>query len=380
MGLRLSEKYESARNQDGLVRVSLAYGESAWLITRAEDVRQVLSDRRFSRSEAVKHDEPRATEGRPGRGLIEMDPPRHTRIRAVVARAFTARQVEKMRPRIRARVATLLDGVEATPQPADLVSQLAVPLPMFVVCELLGAPEADFARLRAWGEALMMTNSLPAAQFDAAYDEFRAYIRTLLQIRRTAPRDDLMTALVESETSENPLFDVEVEQLCLCLLLAGSVAPASQIANFAYTLLTHPDQLALLRENPALLPNAVEELLRFVQLRLGSLHPRYATTDVEVGGTLVRAGTPVLVDLGGANHDPARYENADVLDITRENITHVAFGHGFHHCVGAPLGRVECQEALGALITRFSDLHIVGDIPWMMESTLWGPRVLPVGW
>ncbi|MFK0229993.1 cytochrome P450 [Streptomyces sp. NPDC090303] len=380
VGLRLSDEYDRVRKQNGLVLVRLAYGEPAWLVTRADDARQVLGDRRFSRSDAVNHDEPRASEGRPGRGLIEMDPPRHTRVRAVVARAFTVRQVERMRPQIRARVAKLLDAVEATGHGADLVSQLAVPLPMSVLCQLLGAPETDFPRLRAWAEALMMTNTLPAAAFDTHYEEFRAYIRELMDRHRAAPRDDLMTALIEAETSDDPLFDTEVEQLCLCLLLAGSVAPATQIANFVYTLLNHPAQLALLRADPTLVPQAVEELLRFVQLRLGSLHPRYATTDVEVGGTLVRAGTPVLVDLGGANHDPTRYEDPDTLDITREDITHVAFGHGFHHCVGAPLGRVECQEVLRALFTRFPGLHVSGDITWMTEATLWGPRVLPVGW
>jgi cytochrome P450 len=380
IGLRLSAEYEHVRARAGLARVQLAYGEPAWLVTRHVDARSVLSDRRFGRSESTLHDEPRATKGRAGRGLIAMDPPQHTWVRAAVARAFTVRQVESMRPWVRSLVAVYLDRMHASGRSADLVSQLAIPLPLAVLRRLLGAPEADFPQLRAWSEALLMSNSLPTEEFEANFEAFRAYVRELIRSHREDPRDDLITLLIDGGRDKTPLSDHEMEQLCLCLQLAGSVSPSSQIANFAYTLLQHPDQFALLREDPDLVPNAVEELLRFVQLRIGSLHPRYARADVEVGGTLVRAGEAVLVDLGAANHDPAQFENPDVLDVTRQGIKHVAFGHGFHHCVGAPLGRVELQEVLTALITRCPELAIAGEVTWKMEASLWGPRTLPVGW
>ncbi|MYV92519.1 cytochrome P450, partial [Streptomyces sp. SID1034] len=176
------------------------------------------------------------------------------------------------------------------------------------------------------------------------------------------------------------LTELELVDLCVAVLVAGHETTASQIPNFTLTLLDHPDQLARLREQPELIANAVEELLRFVPLGSGAGQARYATEDVEVGGTLVRAGSPVLVATGAANRDALRFSGPGVLDIAREGNQHLGFGHGVHHCLGAPLARLELQEALSALITRFPGLKLAGDITWKTEMLVRGPRVMPVAW
>ncbi|MFD7860230.1 cytochrome P450 [Streptomyces microflavus] len=377
--MRFSEKYARARDLPGLLRVQLPHGEPGWLITRYDDARFILSDPRFSRTEAQRHDEPRRSEGRTGIGVVAMDPPDHTKVRAVVARAFTARQAEKIRPQVRTLVNSLIDTMEAAGPPSDLVTGLAAPMPILIVFQLLGAPEADIPRFTRWSRAIT-TSSVPAAEFDASAEEIRRYVRRLIKRHHAEPQDDLISMLLRDDTGKSRLSDYEVMQLCVNLLQAGNVSASTLLGNFMYTLLDHPDQLALLRSRPELLPNAVEELLRFVQLRMGTMNPRYATDDVEVGGTLVRAGSAVLVSIGAANHDPAHFDNPDVLDITRTGIQHLAFGHGFHHCVAASLGRVELQEGIRALLTRFPDLCIAGEVLWKVDSLVWGPRVLPIGW
>ncbi|GGZ72688.1 cytochrome P450 [Streptomyces subrutilus] len=379
-GLQLAEAYEQVRDRPGLLRVQLPYGEPAWLVTRYADARLVLGDRRFSRAEGVRHDEPRQSEGRSDSGILAMDPPDHTRLRSLVARAFTVHQVEKLRPRVRELTAGLLDGLEAAGPPADLVDGFALPLPVAVICRMLGVPEEDRPRFRVWSDAALSTSSLSAAEFAANREELRDYMRTLIQSHRAEPRDDLMTGLIEARDGADRLSELELVDLCVGILVAGHETTASQIPNFVLTLLDHPEQLALLRSRPDLVPNAVEELLRFVPLGSGAGQPRYATEDVEVGGTLVRAGTPVLVATGAANRDALRFGAPGVLDITREGVQHLGFGHGVHHCLGAPLARLELQEAVGALITRFPGLHLVGDVTWKSQMLVRGPRVMPIGW
>ncbi|MFD7858455.1 cytochrome P450 [Streptomyces microflavus] len=274
---------------------------------------------------------------------------------------------------------SLIDKMEAAGPPADLVVGLSGLMPILVMFRLLGAPEEDIPRFSVWSRALT-TNSLPAAAFDADAKEMRRYVRVLIKSHHEEPQDDLISLFLRADSGKGKLSDYEVMQLCLNLLQASNVSVSTQLANFIFVLLNHPDQLALLRSRPELLPDAVEELLRFVQLRMGTMNPRYATEDVEVGGTLVRAGTPVLVSIGAANHDPAQFDNLDVLDITRTGAKHLAFGHGFHHCVAASLGRVELQEGLSALLTRFPDLHVASEVLWKVDSLVWGPRALPIGW
>ncbi|MFF9401679.1 cytochrome P450 [Streptomyces sp. NPDC014744] len=379
-GLELSEEYERVRDQQGLLRVQMPYGEPAWLVTRYADARLVLGDQRFSRAAALSHDEPRQSEGRRDSGILSMDPPDHTRLRSLVAKAFTVRQVEKLRPQVRTLTSDLLDEMEAAGQPADLVDLFALPLPVAVICRMLGVPAEDRPKFRVWSDAALSTSSLTAEEFDRNREELRSYMAELIAQHRAEPRDDLMTALIEARDGRDRLSELELIDLCVGILVAGHETTASQIPNFVLTLLDHPDQLARLRAEPELVPNAVEELLRFVPLGSGSGQPRYATEDIEVGGTLVRAGSPVLVAVGAANRDALRFSAPGVLDVAREGNQHLGFGHGVHHCLGAPLARLELQEALIALIARFPGLRLAGDVTWKSEMLVRGPRVMPIGW
>ncbi|NED92761.1 cytochrome P450 [Streptomyces sp. SID11233] len=379
-GLQLSDAYERVRDRSGLLRVQLPYGEPAWLVTRYADARLVLGDQRFSRAAAASHDEPRQSEGQRDGGILGMDPPDHTRLRSLVAKAFTVRQVEKLRPQVRELTAGLLDGMRAAGPPADLVDLFALPLPVAVICRMLGVPTEDRPRFRVWSDDALSTSSLTAEEFEASRAELRSYMAGLIELHRQEPQDDLMTALIEARDGGDRLSELELIDLCVAVLVAGHETTASQIPNFVLTLLDHPDQLARLRAEPELVPSAVEELLRFVPLGSGAGQPRYATEDIEVGGTLVHAGSPVLVAVGAANRDALRFTAPGVLDVAREGNQHLGFGHGVHHCLGAPLARLELQEALSALIAGFPELRLAGDVTWKSEMLVRGPRVMPVEW
>ncbi|WP_411073097.1 cytochrome P450 [Streptomyces sp. cmx-4-25] len=379
-GLGLAEAYAEALERPGLLRVRMAYGEPAWLATRYADARLVLGDRRFSRAEAVKHDEPRQSEAQQDTGILGMDPPGHTRLRTLVAKAFTVHQVEKLRPQVRELAHEFLDEMEAAGPPADLVESYALPIPVAVICRMLGVPEEDRPKFRVWSDAALSTSSLTAEEFWRSREELRAYMAALIEDHRARPRPDLMTGLIEARDTGDRLTELELVDLCVGILVAGHETTASQIPNFVHALLDHPDQLALLRERPDLIKGAVEELLRFVPLGSAAAFPRYATEDVEVGGTLVRAGEPVLVAIGAANHDALKFTGPGRLDVTRTGVQHLGFGHGVHHCLGAPLARLELQEAVLALLTRFPGLHLAGDVRWKNQMLVRGPREMPVGW
>ncbi|MFE2445959.1 cytochrome P450 [Streptomyces melanosporofaciens] len=379
-GLALSEAYEQARNRTGLLRVCLPYGEPAWLVTRYADARMVLGDRRFSRAEALHHDEPRQSEGRRDSGILTMDPPDHTRLRTLVAKAFTVHQVEKLRPWVRQLTHDLLDDLEAAGPPADLVDRYALPIPVGVICAMLGVPEEDRPKFRIWSDAALSTSSLTAEESARNTDELRAYMAGLIEVHRSSPRDDIMTSLIEARDAGDRLSELELVDLCVAILVAGHETTATQIPNFVLTLLEHPQELRRLRENTDLLNGAVEELLRFVPLGMGASQARYATEDVEVGGTLVRAGEPVLVAVGSANRDALRFDTPGTLNVARPAGQHLGFGHGVHHCLGAPLARLELQEALGALIARFPELRVAGDVEWKGQMLVRGPRVMPIAW
>jgi cytochrome P450 len=379
-GLALNEAYATAREADGMIRVRLPYGEPAWLATRYADARLVLGDARFSRALAAEHDAPRQMPVQQTSGILSMDPPDHTRLRTLVAKAFTVRRVEQLRPRVRDLAGRLVDDLMAAGQPADLVENFALPLPVAVICELLGVPVGDRPRFRVWSDAALSTSSLTAQESMANREELREYMRGLIEAHRATPADDLMTALIEARDVRDRLTELELVDICIGVLVAGHETTASQIPNFVYVLLERPDQWTQLRENPDLIPAAVEELLRFVPLGAGASFPRYAKEDIEVGGVLVRAGEPVLVAVGAANRDALQFDSPGVLTFDRESTQHLGFGHGVHHCLGAPLARLELQEALRALLAKLPNLRVAGDIAWKTEMLVRGPRTMPVGW
>ncbi len=379
-GLELNEAYAAARETPGLIRVRMPYGDPTWLATRYADVKFVLGDLRFSRALGLEHDEPRLSPSKMDSGILSMDPPEHTRLRKLVAKAFTQRRVETLRPRVRELANGLVDSLLAHGAPVDLVEGFALPLPVAVICELLGVPVADRPKFRVWSDAALSTSRLTAEESERNREELRAYMAGLIAQHREQPQDDLMTALIEARDVRDRLTELELVDLCVGILVAGHETTASQIPNFVYALLDQPEQWQRLCADPGLIPAAVEELLRFVPLGAGAGFPRYATEDIEVGGVLVRAGEPVLVAVGAANRDRLQFGAAERLDFDRGDFQHLGFGHGVHHCLGAPLARLELQEALRALVTELPGLHLAGDIVWKTQMLVRGPRSMPIGW
>ncbi len=365
-----------------------------WLLTRHAEVFAVLRDASFSSSSRHQSGYEQVVEmarqlglsdlqDLMGRVMLFADPPDHTRLRRIVGQAFTGRAVEAMRPRIAAIVDRMLDPL-AGDGGADLVETLAFPLPVTVISEMLGVPEADHGMLRSWtAEAVKaldpsddMTVFFPAAE---AIRCLRTYFDDLVGRRRRAPGTDLLSALIAAEDHGDRLSHEELLDTAILLFGAGHETTVNLISGGTLNLLRHRDQLARLRAEPSLIDTAVEELLRFgppVQMTA-----RIATADAELAGQPIAKGTEVIALLAAANRDPEVFEGPERLDIGRRDNRHLSFGGGIHHCLGAPLARIEGQEAIGRLMTRFPDLHLVeSDVEWKPTSTIRGPRRLALEW
>ncbi|MBH0779624.1 cytochrome P450 [Nocardia bovistercoris] len=383
--LEIDPHFAELRKDEPVARVQLPYGGEGWLVTRYDDVKSVLSDRRFSRADTVaREDIPRSTPepSRPD-GLLTMDPPEHTRLRKLVAKAFTGRRVEQLRPRIAEIVEQCLTAMRRRGAPADLVQDLALPLPVAVICEMLGIPARDQHRFREFSDATLSTTAYTREEIAAARGGLEAYLAEVVAERRTRPTDDLLAALTAARDEDDRLSEQELVNLGIVLLIAGHETTANQIANFVYTLLGNPGEWERLRANPDLLPGAIEELLRYIQLGAGTSFARMATEDVELSGVRIRAGDAVLVHMPSANRDESVFPDAEKLVLERKVNPHVAFGHGVHHCLGAQLARLELRIALGGILDHFPTLRLavpVEEIPWKTGLLVRGPRELPVAW
>jgi len=384
--LELNPRYAEVRRGEGLLRVRMPFGGEAWLATRHEDIKFVLADPRFSRAATVGKDVPRTLPvGSPGSTLLDMDPPEHSRLRRIATKAFTTRRVEQLRPGIQANVDELLDRMVESGQPADLAASLAWPLPITVICNLLGVPYTDRGSFRTWTDTAL---GLAADQYDeilSARQHLSEYIAGLIAQRRVQPTDDLLGALVVARDNEDRLSEAEMVQLGMTLLIAGHETTASQIGNFVYTLLSQPGYWAQLVADPQIVPAAVEELLRWVPLGAsgGAGGVRIATEDVELGGQTVRAGEAVAVVVASGNRDDKVFDHPDEIDFFREHNTHVAFGHGAHHCLGAPLARMELQLVIATLVRRIPTLRLAvaaEEVPWRAQRVTRGVLALPVSW
>ena len=382
--LDVDPAYATLRREEPLCRVRLPYGEPAWLATRYEDVKVVLGDPRFSRAAAVGRDEPRARPYATIDGTLKsLDPPEHTRLRRLVMKAFTVRRVEALRVRAQQIADELVDAMLAKGAPAELVEDFALPLPITVICELLGVPFEDRADFRLWSDALLSTTKFPIEQVAEHRIRLRDYMAGLIAQRRATPRDDLLTALVVARDDEDRLSEEELLAMAEAILVAGHETTASQIPNFVHVLLTHPEQLAALRADLDLVPQAVEEMLRFVPLGAGGMQARYALDDVEFGDVIVRAGEPVVAVIASANRDETVYPDPDQLDLLRDEASHLGFGYGPHHCLGAPLARMELQVALRTLLDRLPGLRFAGseaDVVWKSGVSTRGPERMPIAW
>ncbi|MBO4161044.1 cytochrome P450 family protein [Micromonospora antibiotica] len=338
----------------------------SYLLTRFDDARTALTDPRLSKdlygpgqhylqlfgpnSEALN------------RNMLNADPPEHTRLRRLVSQAFAPRRIEALRPRVRQIVDDLIDGFVAQGR-AELMHDFAIPLPMVVICELLGVPRADQERVLDWTQVIRTSGSArrPPAQERAAVGEAQVrlhhYLVELVAAKRAVPADDMISALIDACDQDGRLSEAELVTTTFLLLFAGHQTTADFLGNATVALLTHPDQLDLLRDTPDLLPSAIEELLRF-DGPLPVASPRVATEDVEYQGVRIPAGSIVGVVLNAANHDPAHFVDPDRLDLRRVRGPHLGFGHGVHYCLGVSLARMEAQIALAALLRRLPGLRL----------------------
>jgi cytochrome P450 len=374
----------SALRQSGPVRrTDVRMGLPVWVVARYDDVLAALSDPRLSND---PHHASGLTEVLRGdflsRSMIGTDPPEHTRLRRLVSKAFTARRVEGLRPRVQEITDALLDRI--TPRGrAELIGEFALPLPITVIGELLGVPEADRDRFRAWTDEMLDRPFDPRsdmARVTAAREQMYGYLTDLVAAKRARPADDLLTALIETSDEGERLAEHELLAMIFLLLIAGYVTTVSLVGNGTLALLRHPDQLDRLRADPSLVPQAVEELLRFD----GPVNPgltRFAMEDVEIGGVRIPRGDVVLLAIAAADRDPARFSDPDRLDVGAVDPGHLAFGHGMHYCLGAPLARLEGQVAFTALLARLPDLALAAredELRWTGGGVLRGLRELPV--
>jgi len=353
----------------------------AWTLARFEDVVTSLTDARFS-ADRTERDQPDALEGYElAKSMLVSDPPDHTRMRALVQKAFTPRMIEQLRPRIIAIVRELLDRIASRGGEFDLIADLAYPLPVVVIAELLGVPPEDRQIFEEWS-ALLAASLDPLVSADLmwrvtqARDGLHTYLRGIIAERRREPRADLISALVAVEERGDVLSEPELVVMCTLLLIAGHETTVNLIGNGVLALLKHPDQLGLLRGSPQLIGTAVEELLRFdspVQMT-----GRVVMAPLELGGKEIPAGNFVLPLLGAANRDPAQFPEPEKLDLARSPNAHVAFGRGIHFCLGAPLARAEGQIAIGALVQRFRTLQLAGEPVRRDQITLRGLKSLPL--
>jgi cytochrome P450 len=351
-------------------------------VTRYDDVRQALADPRLSLD---KHNA--APGGYRGMALppaldanlLNMDPPDHTRIRRLVSRAFTPRQIEQLREPIQRTADELLDALAAT-ECADLIASYAAPLPITVICDLLGVAPANRRDFRSWTDALVAPDPTRPSLAKQAIGNLLSFLTQLIADKRTAPADDLLSALIAVRDEEDRLSEDELMSLAFLILFAGYENTVHLIGNAVLTLLRHPEQLAELRAIPTRLGAVVGELARYdgpVPLAMR----RFPTEDVTISGVTIPAGETVLLSLAAAHRDPHRFTDPDRFDIDRDTTGHLALGHGIHYCLGAPLARMETEIALSALFDRFPDMALdvpQGELQWRPSMRSRGLLSLPV--
>ncbi|WP_327172867.1 cytochrome P450 [Streptomyces sp. NBC_01336] len=375
--------YADLRARGPVHRVRIPEGSLAWLVVGYEEGRAALADQRFSKE--WRNASPALGVGQvaSGTSMLSSDAPAHTRLRKLVAREFTSRRMQQLVPRVQQMTDELLDTMLARPdRRTDLVESLSFPLPMSVICELLGVPFLDRQAFREWSNTVV--SSLDAEVRRDATVQMSGFLAGLLDDKREQPGDDLMSALIHTADEEGDRLSAgELMGMAWLLLVAGHETTVNLISNGVLALLSHPDQLAALRADFGLIDNAVEEMLRWA----GPVETptyRFTTEAIDIGGTVIPGGGElVLVAMSDANRDPDRYPDADRFDITRDARGHLAFGHGIHFCLGAPLARIEAAVAVRSLLERCPELALDGDpaeLTWRTGMLIRGPEGLPVRW
>ncbi|MER7770934.1 cytochrome P450 [Kitasatospora sp. NPDC096140] len=368
--------YAALRAKGPVHRVLVPASGEAWLVVARDEARAALTDPRLSND--IRHSSSWADDGGHAIGvnMLQSDAPRHTRLRGLVAREFTAGRIRALRPRIREIADTLLGALPAAAGSLDLVASYALPLPMTVICELLGVPETDRDGFHAWSTELVAPTSAEAA--GTAVGAMTDRLTALIEERRSDPHRDLLSALVSAPA--DGLSAEELIGMAFLLLVAGHETTVNLISGTALALLAHPEQFAAVRADPGLVDAAIEETLRH-DGPVESTAFRFATEPVRIGDTTVPAGDSVLVSLAAASRDPRHFPDPDRFDLHRKTAGHLAFGHGIHHCLGAPLARVEAAIALRTLIERHPGLALdadPADLLWRPSTMLRGLTRLPV--
>lgn len=375
--------YADLRARGPVHRVRIPDGTPAWLVVGYEEGRAALADQRLTKVWTRASPGLGLTQVAAGTSMLNTDAPVHTRLRKLVTREFTPRRMQQLIPRVRRMTDELLDTMLALPgRRTDLVESLAFPLPMSVICELLGVPFLDRRAFRAWSNTAV--SSLDGAARRAATADMSGYLTGLLDDKRAQPGEDLMSALIHTADEDGDRLSAEeLMGMAWLLLVAGHETTVSLVSNGVLALLTHPEQLEALRAEPALIDNAVEEMLRYA----GPIETptyRFTTGPLDVGGTVIPGGGElVLIATADANRDPDRFPDGDRFDITRDARGHVAFGHGIHYCLGAPLARIEAAVAVGSLLERCPGLALDADpdtLTWRTGMLIRGPEGLPVRW
>ena len=381
------------REQGPLIRLASPFGMAdGWITTGYDDAIAILKDPRFIKDVQKLS----AFAGKPTfqdeqatiierflafrRDMLTVDPPDHTRLRGLVSKAFTPRMIEHLRPRIQQITDELLDAVESQGK-MDLIADFAFPLPITVISEMLGIPVEDRLQFRTWSQTIVTGTTGPQPEKAlAALEEFVQYIKTLLATKRAHPGSDLTSSLVEVEENGDRLNENELISTIFLLIVAGHETTVNLTGNGVLELLQHPEQMRQLRADLSLLPSAIEELLRYTA-PVSFSSPRWASEDIPMHGELIRKGEMVFASLIGADTDTRQFSDPEILDITRRENQHIAFGKGIHFCLGAPLARLEGQIAIGTLLQRLPNLRLACELEqltWTHSPILRGLTSLPV--
>ena len=365
---------------------------NVWFVTGYEDVEMVLRDhQRFVKDyrhvatpeQLAKWQEPDELFSRLDDHMLNMDPPDHTRLRALVSKVFTARQINKLQPRVQEMADALIDKVIDQGE-MDLIDDYAFPLPITVISEMLGIPTSERDNFRRWSEAFInqTTATENRSEFISLMTEFVQYLGQIIAQRREQPQDDLISDLIKAEEAGDKLSEEELYSMIVLLIVAGHETTTNLIGNGILGLLEHPDQLALLRAEPARIDDAIEEILRY-DGPAERATMRWAAEDMTIGDQTIERGQPVVVSLASANRDEKRFQRPDVLDITREDKRNLGFGFGIHYCVGAALARMEGKIAINTLIQRLPELRLresTDTLSWRVSNLIRGMEHMPVVW
>lgn len=372
--------YAELRSQSPVHKIRMPGGTEGWLVVGYDESRAALADERLSKEWGLASAAIGMRSASPGRHMLASDPPHHTRLRKLVTGVFTQRRVEALAPRVQEITAGLLDAIgDGQGDRVDLAETFCFPLPIAVICELLGVPESGRASLKEWSDHAGSTHK---GRRDAAAAGAARYLPELVRDKQQNPGDDLLSSLIKARDEDGDQLSAdELLGMVWLLIIAGHETTGNLISSAVFTLLCHPPQLAALRVNPALIDGAVEEFLRYEGPSATSTY-RFTTAPVKIGGVVIPGdGELVLIALGDANRDLERFPQPDTLDITRDTRGHMAFGHGIHYCVGAPLARLQGRVAISSLLARFPALQLDGPPPavqWRRGIMVRGPRSLPV--